>query len=279
VIAVRINSSSTCAAVTASMRARTLVTVSTTIATCSALIIPCSWAAATAGNSGANDSPVVPVRGPNRVAAARRRCASAVLIRNRSASTSFQFSAPSSRGCATCCSAARSRCDSAGSWQPSASYSPSSANSSSRPNRLRSAAANRSNAARSPAAATTASHSAAVCMIRTYIRPPTGNRDLGPHTWIRLVISREDSVMAFKLTYTDGAEADYDDDTAWEVDDGVLKIGRTEGDWTVLVSPSHWAVIEVGSAKKTESKDESDDDSDADDDSEADAKTPDDEDD
>jgi hypothetical protein len=85
--------------------------------------------------------------------------------------------------------------------------------------------------------------------------------------------------MAFKLTYTDGAEADYDDDTAWEVDDGVLKIGRTEGDWTVLVSPSHWAVIEVGSAKKTESKDESDDDSDADDDSEADAKTPDDEDD
>lgn len=68
--------------------------------------------------------------------------------------------------------------------------------------------------------------------------------------------------MAFKLTYTDGAEADYDDDTAWEVDDGVLKIGRTEGDWTVLVSPSHWAVIEVGGAKKAEPKD---DDSDSDD--------------
>ncbi|GAB3221701.1 hypothetical protein [Mycolicibacterium hippocampi] len=54
--------------------------------------------------------------------------------------------------------------------------------------------------------------------------------------------------MAFKLTYTDGEEAEYDDATAWEVDDGVLKMGRTEGDWTVLVSPSHWAVIEVGSA-------------------------------
>ena len=32
------------------------------------------------------------------------------------------------------------------------------------------------------------------------------------------------------------------------MDDGVLKMGRTEGDWTVLVSPSHWAVIEVGNA-------------------------------
>ena len=83
--------------------------------------------------------------------------------------------------------------------------------------------------------------------------------------------------MAFKLTYTDGAEADYDDDTAWEVDDGVLKMGRTEGDWTVLVSPSHWAVIEVGGATKekptdTENTDEDagdsddgDDDSDEDD--------------
>jgi hypothetical protein len=66
--------------------------------------------------------------------------------------------------------------------------------------------------------------------------------------------------MAFKLTYTDGQEAEYDDDTAWEVDHGVLKMGRTD-DWTVLVSPSHWAVIEVGSAKKraesdAESKDD-----------------------
>ena len=54
--------------------------------------------------------------------------------------------------------------------------------------------------------------------------------------------------MTFKLTYSDGQETDYDDDTAWEVDDGVLKMGRKEGDWTVLVSPSHWAVIEVGGA-------------------------------
>jgi hypothetical protein len=69
--------------------------------------------------------------------------------------------------------------------------------------------------------------------------------------------------MTFKLTYSDGQETDYDDDTAWEVDDGVLKMGRKEGDWTVLVSPSHWAVIEVGGAdlyKKDESGDKDDDD-------------------
>ena len=62
--------------------------------------------------------------------------------------------------------------------------------------------------------------------------------------------------MAFKLTYTDGQEAEYDDDTAWEVDDGVLKLGRSEGDWTVLVSPSHWAVIEVGNAAARADADE-----------------------
>lgn len=56
--------------------------------------------------------------------------------------------------------------------------------------------------------------------------------------------------MAFKLTYTDGQSDDYDDSTAWEVDDGVLKMGREKGDWTVLVSPSHWATIEVGQEKK-----------------------------
>lgn len=81
--------------------------------------------------------------------------------------------------------------------------------------------------------------------------------------------------MAFKLTYTDGQEAEYDDDTAWEVDDGVLKMGRTEGDWTVLVSPSHWAVVEVGNAaartsdmdgnQKDDTEDDSKDDSDDDD--------------
>ena len=52
--------------------------------------------------------------------------------------------------------------------------------------------------------------------------------------------------MAFTLTYSDGQETDYDDDTAWEVDDGVLKMGRRGGEWSVYVSPSHWAVLEVG---------------------------------
>jgi hypothetical protein len=56
--------------------------------------------------------------------------------------------------------------------------------------------------------------------------------------------------MAFKLTYSDGQETDYDDDTAWEVDDGVLKMGRREGEWSVLVSPSHWAVLEVGGQRQ-----------------------------
>ena len=55
--------------------------------------------------------------------------------------------------------------------------------------------------------------------------------------------------MAFKLTYTDGQADDYDDSTAWEVDDGVLKMGRESGKWTVLVSPSHWATIEVRQEK------------------------------
>ena len=78
--------------------------------------------------------------------------------------------------------------------------------------------------------------------------------------------------MAFKLTYSDGQETDYDDDTAWEVDDGILKMGRREGEWSVLVSPSHWAVLEVGGdrlkdrgdtdEKDTEEKDAADEDSD-----------------
>jgi hypothetical protein len=73
--------------------------------------------------------------------------------------------------------------------------------------------------------------------------------------------------MAFKLTYSDGQETDYDDDTAWEVDNGVLKMGREEGEWTVLVSPSHWAVIEVGSHRLHDDDDSDDDDSEDDDDS------------
>ena len=61
--------------------------------------------------------------------------------------------------------------------------------------------------------------------------------------------------MAFKLTYIDGQEDTYDDDTKWEVDDGVLKLGRGDGDWSVLVSPGHWATIELGKGKKDGKKD------------------------
>jgi hypothetical protein len=56
--------------------------------------------------------------------------------------------------------------------------------------------------------------------------------------------------MAFKITYTDGQESDYDDDTVWEVEAGVLKMGREEGKWTVLLSPSHWAVVEVAGSQE-----------------------------
>ena len=51
--------------------------------------------------------------------------------------------------------------------------------------------------------------------------------------------------MGFKLTYTDGQADDYDNSTQWAVEGGVLKMGREAGTWTVLVSPSHWATIEV----------------------------------
>ena len=68
--------------------------------------------------------------------------------------------------------------------------------------------------------------------------------------------------MAFKLTYTDGQESDYDDGTKWDVDGGVLKLGRENGEWTVFVSPGHWATIEIGKDKKQkkDDKDEKDDD-------------------
>jgi hypothetical protein len=80
--------------------------------------------------------------------------------------------------------------------------------------------------------------------------------------------------MAFKLTYSDGQETDYDDGTVWEVDNGVLKMGREDGEWTVLVSPSHWAVIEVGGAAPPKGEGE-----DADDDSKSDEDDQDDQDD
>ena len=67
--------------------------------------------------------------------------------------------------------------------------------------------------------------------------------------------------MAFKLTYTDGQESDYDDGTKWEVDGGVLKLGRQDGQWSVFVSPGHWATIEVGkdTKKKRDDKDDKED--------------------
>ncbi len=55
--------------------------------------------------------------------------------------------------------------------------------------------------------------------------------------------------MAFKLTYSDGHESDYDDDTQWEVEDGVLKLGKEAGKWSVFLSPSHWATLELAAGK------------------------------
>jgi hypothetical protein len=64
--------------------------------------------------------------------------------------------------------------------------------------------------------------------------------------------------MAFKLTYTDGQESDFDDGTKWDVEGGVLKLGREDGEWTVFVSPGHSATIEVAKDTK-EKKDDNDD--------------------
>jgi hypothetical protein len=73
--------------------------------------------------------------------------------------------------------------------------------------------------------------------------------------------------MAFKLTYSDGQSTNYDDSTKWEVDSGVVKLGRDEGDWTVFVSPSHWATLELdtGDEKKSDDKKSDEKDSDKDD--------------
>jgi hypothetical protein len=73
--------------------------------------------------------------------------------------------------------------------------------------------------------------------------------------------------MAFKLTYSDGQSTDYDDSTKWEVDSGVVKLGRDEGDWTVFVSPSHWATLELDTGNEKNSDDDkkkSDDEKDSD---------------
>jgi hypothetical protein len=80
--------------------------------------------------------------------------------------------------------------------------------------------------------------------------------------------------MAFKLTYTDGQESDYDDGTKWKVEDGVLKLGREEGNWSVFVSPGHWATIEIvkDGKEKADGKDEKDEKDAKDDRDEKDAK-------
>ncbi len=62
--------------------------------------------------------------------------------------------------------------------------------------------------------------------------------------------------MAFKLTYSDGQSTDYDDGTNWEVDNGVVKLGRESGKWTVFVSPSHWATLELETGDDTDKSDD-----------------------
>jgi hypothetical protein len=91
--------------------------------------------------------------------------------------------------------------------------------------------------------------------------------------------------MAFKLTYSDGQATDYDDSTKWEVENGVVKLGREAGKWTVFVSPSHWATLELETSKdkgkgkdkdndkgKDKNEDEDDDDDKDDDDKDEDDK-------
>jgi hypothetical protein len=69
--------------------------------------------------------------------------------------------------------------------------------------------------------------------------------------------------MAFKLTYSDGQSTDYDDSTKWEVDNGVVKMGRDGGEWTVFVSPSHWATLELSTGEDKDDDKKSDDDKDS----------------
>jgi hypothetical protein len=72
--------------------------------------------------------------------------------------------------------------------------------------------------------------------------------------------------MAFKLTYSDGQSTDYDDSTKWEVDNGVVKMGHDDGEWTVFVSPSHWATLELAAGDDKDKKSDDDNDKKSDDD-------------
>src|SRR5277367_5064710 len=58
--------------------------------------------------------------------------------------------------------------------------------------------------------------------------------------------------MAFKLTYSDGQSTDYDDSTKWEVDNGGVKMGRDDGDWTAFVSQSHGATVQLHTGKEND---------------------------
>lgn len=62
--------------------------------------------------------------------------------------------------------------------------------------------------------------------------------------------------MAFKLTYSDGQETDYDDSTKWEVENAVVKMGREAGKWTVFISPSHWATLQLVTGKDRDKDDD-----------------------
>ena len=66
------------------------------IFTCSPLIIPAAWPAATCGRSGGSGSPVNAVRSPSSAASVRRRLASVGLIRSAVVNTSVKFLAPNS---------------------------------------------------------------------------------------------------------------------------------------------------------------------------------------
>lgn len=79
--------------------------------------------------------------------------------------------------------------------------------------------------------------------------------------------------MAFKLTYSDGQESQHDDDTVWEIDDGVLKLGREKGKWSVYLSPSHWAVLELGGSSSGDEKSDKNEKSDKDEKSDNDEKS------
>jgi hypothetical protein len=68
--------------------------------------------------------------------------------------------------------------------------------------------------------------------------------------------------MAFKLTYSDGQATDYDESTKWEVENGVVKMGREAGKWTVFVSPSHWATLELATDNNKDDGDKDDGDKD-----------------